>query len=601
MSKPLKNNKDNSHNHLHLPSDLSQALIISERRRQEIQRLSGVGYWELDHTTGALYWSEEIYSIYNLQEDAIKPSYELWVNLIYEEDRNFVNENYQDSVNEGTEYNIRYRIKAGDSIKWIEARGVTYYDQQGQPERSIGTAQDISEIKASQEQIEHLAYHDMLTGLANRKLFSDKLASSLLLADQHKTCLAVLFIDLDNFKFINDQYGHDVGDEVLVGVARKLKGCESVNDIFARIGGDEFAGVLFGSDISEIKNSVDAVKKAIDSTYETTIDNFKISASIGVTTYPKDNVDTDILLRHADHAMYEAKEQGKSGVHYFDIDHFQSISSRRQLLKDIKIALLEDEFEIYYQPRIRLNDGRLEGAEALLRWFRPHGPVGPTNIVTAIKNTAEEWTLDAWVIKMVLSHIRLFKEHNISGPFGLNINPSSLQNPELPKLLSELLSNLSIAGSDVEIEILEMESIENFDTTRKIIHQCMEFGVHFSLDDFGTGYASLTRFHDLPISKLKIDQQFIKNIDNHPNNLSLVKSILAIANANSRPVVAEGVESNSIAHIMAELKCEFGQGYGIAVPMPMADFIQWSKRWEEEEHELKQQLIEISKSLRAGD
>lgn len=556
---------------------LSKELVISERRRRESQRLSGVGFWELDHKAESLYWSEEIYSIYEIDPQYNGANYQLFLDLIYDEDKELVDNSYRESVASGSEYNIRYRIKVADSYKWIEARGVTYYDPDGQAERTIGTAEDISEMVIAQQKIEHMAYHDELTGLANRKRFSDKLDSALLLANEQKTNLVVLFIDLDNFKLINDRCGHDIGDEVLVKVANDLKNCTKSSDLFARIGGDEFAGFLFDVDDADIDDAVIAVKQSIEGTCETQMHSFNISTSIGVTIYPRDDADSDILVRHADQALYEAKEQGKSRIRYFDTERFQSNWSRRHLLKEIEIALENEQFELFYQPRIRLSDGKLFGAEALLRWFRTEGPVSPLEIVAAIKNTALEWQLDKWVINTVLSNSKIFKAKGLQGPFSLNVNTSSLENPLFPDLLQSLLSKWDVDGDYIEIEILEMESINNFDTTRKILSRCEALGVKFSLDDFGTGYSSLTYFHALPISKLKIDQSFIKNINSDRENLLLVKSILAIANANDKPVVAEGIETDAIARTLAQLNCEFGQGYGIAKPMPIEQYINWTQ------------------------
>lgn len=561
------------------PSDLSQALKISERRRLDAQHLSGVGFWELEHPSGNLYWSEEIFAIYDLDATTLKPNYALWASLIYESDREFVRNTYESSVESGQEYNIRYRIIAGDAVKWIEARGITYYDHNQQPVRTIGTAQDISEIKASQEQIEFMAYHDTLTGLANRKFFSDTLNTALTKARTSNKKLAVLFIDLDNFQSINDQYGHDVGDEILVGVAEQLKKFAVTNEVFARIGGDEFAGLVLGANTTEIHRAVKAVKRAIDTSYNTRIHAFRISASIGVTVYPHDESDGDILLRHADQAMYKAKELGASGIQYFDTERSQTLSNRRQLLNEIEIALREDQFELYYQPRIRLSDGCLAGAEALLRWLTPKETIPPNEIISAIKNTSEEWRLDRWVLETVLAQVTKFKHSGLSGPFSLNINPSSIENPAFPAMICQLLSQFNVSGEDIEIEILEVESIKDFTAARIIIEQCQQMGVSFSLDDFGTGYSSLTHFHALPVSKLKIDQRFIKNINTETNSLKLVKSILAIANANSRPVVAEGIESYAIAQTLAKLSCEFGQGFGIARPMPVEQYIKWAQLW----------------------
>jgi diguanylate cyclase (GGDEF)-like protein len=557
---------------------LSNELIISERRRRESQRLSGVGFWELDHKSESLYWSEEIFSIYEIDQQNNNANYQLFLDLIYDDDKELVDRSYRESVASGKEYNIRYRIKAGDSYKWIEARGVTYYDQAGQAERTIGTAIDISETVIAQQKIEHMAYHDDLTGLPNRKLFSDKLDAALLRTEDNRTNLVVLFVDLDNFKLINDRSGHDVGDEVLVKVANNLKKAAKSSGLFARIGGDEFAGFLFGVYDADIDGAVIRVKQAIEGNYKTQMHSFNISTSIGVTIYPRDDADPDILVRHADQALYEAKEQGKSRIRYFDTERFQSNWSRRYLLTEIEVALKNEQFELFYQPRIRLSDGKLFGAEALLRWFRQDGPVSPLEIVAAIKNTALEWQLDEWVIDSVLSHSKIFKAQGLQGPFSLNVSTSSLENPQFPDLLSSRLSKWDVAGEDIEIEILEMESITNFDAIRKILSRCETLGVRFSLDDFGTGYSSLTYFHALPISKLKIDQSFIKNINSNSESLLLVKSILAIANANNKPVVAEGIETDAIAKTLNHLNCEFGQGYGIARPMPIQQYLSWTQK-----------------------
>ena len=566
---------------------LSHALTVSERRRQETQRLSGVGFWELDHKHEELYWSEEIYAIYGLNRDAVKANYAIFLNLIYDDDRDLVHKTYQDSVKFKTEYCLRYRIKAADSVKWIEAKGVTLYDGQGIADRSIGTAQDITEIVTAQQQIEHLAYHDALTDLPNRKFFADRLNAAVQLADRDRTVVVVVFIDLDNFKLINDRHGHAVGDEVLVGVARRLQSISGPQDVFARIGGDEFAGVLVSDDNASINEAVCRVKHTIEDLYVTQSNTFDITASIGITLYPQDNADPEVLLRHADQAMYEAKENGKSQICFFDTETHQLKLSRRELLYAISSAIRDDEFVLYYQPKVSLRDGTLIGAEALLRWFKDNQSYSPTDVTTAIQDTELEQELDNWVIEKVLIQSKIFHRYGVKGSFSVNINSRTLEDQNFPNQLASLLASTGVPGQRLEIEILEISSIKNFERTHEVLQQCKVLGVSVSLDDFGTGYSSLTYFHALPIDVLKIDKRFVIHLNSDTTSRALVKSILAIAKANGRTVVAEGIESYAIAIALQDLGCDYGQGFALAKPMSAADYVLWAQNWEPSQFQAK--------------
>ncbi|HDZ08274.1 putative bifunctional diguanylate cyclase/phosphodiesterase [Pseudohongiella sp.] len=559
---------------------LSEQLIESERRRIETQRLSGVGFWELNHKAESLYWSEEIFAIYALDPNTVEPNYETFVSLIYEDDKELVDTSYRESVKTGEEYNIRYRVITGDSYKWIEARGITYYDVEGNPERSIGTAQDISEIIDGQQEIEFLATHDALTRLPNRNLLSDRIRMALRLAQRKNSTLLIMFIDLDNFKLINDTHGHDVGDEVLQGLAKQFDKISRAGDTFARIGGDEFVGLISVEHESNVDRTVRRIKKSIERNYETRVRSFFVTASIGVAIYPNDSEDAESLIRHADHAMYEAKQLGKSAICYFDRQKHHSIVSKNHLLKEIQHAIQNDAFEIYYQPKVSLLDGSLEGAEALLRWFRPEGSISPAEVIKAISGSSLEWELDRWVIKKVLADKCCFDQLNRSLTVSFNVIPSTIENPAFPEYISELLRHSDAIPDGLEVEILEVSSINNFEHIEKVLDGCKALGLSLSLDDFGTGYSSLSYFHSLPIDKVKIDGSFISKLNTDDSSLVLIKSILAMAKANGCNVTAEGIESDAIAKTLSGLGCDNGQGFSISRPIPINDYIDLVRNWD---------------------
>ncbi|WP_299197607.1 GGDEF domain-containing phosphodiesterase [uncultured Amphritea sp.] len=559
---------------------IEEALQLSERQRIETQRLSGVGFWELNHKANTLYWSEEIFSIYGIDPHNFEPDYTIFANLIFDDDREMVESAFHASVADGTEYSIRYRVKCDADVKWIEAKGLTYYDESNNPERSIGTAQDISEIIKVQQENEFLAKHDALTGLPNRSLFSDRFEMALNYAERHNNRLAVLFIDLDNFKEINDRHGHEIGDQILKAVANQLASSARKYDTFARMGGDEFVGLLAIEQRIDVEKTVHRVKKSIERSYLTDVGPLEIEASIGVTLFPDDHEEADALLRHADHAMYTAKEEGRSRIRFFDSKIHHTNVSRHELLGKIKQAIADNQFQLYYQPKISLKTGQIEGVETLLRWFPNNKPFPPAKIIEAISGTSLEWQLDIWVFTRLLSELTSLRKTSPHLSVSINFNQSTIENDALPERLAAILAAHGQQAEGLEIEILEVASIREFEKTNHILERCKQLGFTTSLDDFGTGYSSLTYFHALPVDTLKIDQRFIKNLLLDSRSLALTKSILALAKANEREVVAEGVESYAIASKLLDLGCDYAQGFGIARPMSRLDWRSWSNNWD---------------------
>lgn len=565
--------------------ELSEALKIAERRRQETQRLSGVGFWELDHKRGDLYWSEEIFDIYELDSSAQKPSYDVFLSLIYEEDRDLVHKAYQDSVKFKKEYRLRYRIKAAGSVKWIEAVGVTLYDEHGAPDRSIGTAQDISEIVSAQQKIERLAYHDALTDLPNRELFADRLEQAMSLVRRSERLLAICYLDLDGFKPINDRFGHGVGDQLLIEFANRLRQLLRKEDTSARLGGDEFVVLLNGLDNTlECEEILERLLKSISQPFEIEELRLHISASIGVTLYPADESDPDTLLRHADQAMYSAKDSGKNTFRLYEPIQDLKVLAFRKAFSEFDQALQQSQLVLHYQPRIDLHTGLLVGVEALVRWQHPEkGLLYPDTFLPTIMDSPLEIALDEFVLKVALDQHMKWREKGLTLAVSVNLSPRHIQQESFPDYLKQLLS---CYPEDIprylELEILETSAIGDTAHVARIMHACTELGVEFSLDDFGTGYSSLTYFNRLPVNILKIDQNFVRKMLDDTEDQDIVEGVLKLAETLKHPVVAEGVENIELGLMLAQMGCQFAQGYGIARPMPADSVLDWAAEWQNE-------------------
>lgn len=563
-------------------AELTRSLALAERRRRDAQRISGVGFWELDHQRDSLYWSEEIFAIYGLATDAITPDYATFVQLIHAEDRERVEAAYWDSVASGQEYNIRYRITAGDAIKWIDARGVTYYDSAGKPERSVGTAQDISEIIDAQQAMEHLASHDALTGLPNRMLLADRLEQAIAHARRTSQLLAVCYLDLDGFKPINDSHGHEIGDRLLIAFASRVKQELREADTLARLGGDEFVIALSG--LSSILQCEQILRRLMHIMSEPFLIEglaLQVTASIGVTVYPLDATDADSLLRHADQAMYQAKKLGKSTFAMHDQTQNLKVRITQSARTRFETALKNHELTLHYQPRIDLRTGQPAGFEALARWPLPNnGLARPAQFLPLIDTPELAIAFDRWVVKTAIAQHLAWRESDILLPISINLSPETIQDSQFPSYLAEVLAD----GPEdlprfLELEILETGALGDTDQVAKTMYACIDQGVKFSLDDFGTGYASLTYFHRLPIDLLKVDRTFVAKMLDDPRDQDIVEGVMRLAEALKRPVVAEGVESIELGIMLSQLGCPYAQGYGIAMPMPAERVPSWLRQW----------------------
>lgn len=457
-------------------------------------------------------------------------------------------------------------------------------DQQGQLLHYVALATDITDQLQQKEQLERIAHYDSVTQLPNRILLARELQQAMAQARRRQSRIAIAYLDLDGFKAVNDQYGHDVGDLLLSKVATNMEETLRTGDILARLGGDEFVAVL--TDLESDQALISILKRLLSSAARPVrIDGheLRVSASLGVTLYPQQDLpDADQLLRQADQAMYQAKLSGKNRYLVFDTQHHQALVGHHERIGRIEQALHNEEFVLHYQPKVNMRTGEVIGLEALVRWQHPDsGLLPPAEFLPAIQNHPLSIALDEWVLKAALGEVnQLHQAHGQALPVSINVGAMTLQQGRFVDTLKRELAKWP--GSTphfLELEILESSALEDTDAVTEMIRACRAMGVRFSLDDFGVGYSSLTYLKRIPVDVLKVDQSFVRDMLHDPDDLAILKGILGLALAFDRQVIAEGVETIAHGESLLDLGCECAQGYGIARPMPAAKLIPWLKSW----------------------
>jgi diguanylate cyclase (GGDEF)-like protein/PAS domain S-box-containing protein len=457
------------------------------------------------------------------------------------------------------------------------------YDHQGNPSHFVALLSDITNIKEYENSLKNIAHFDQLTKLPNRVLLADRIENKMIHTKRHKQHLAVIFLDLDEFKEINDTYGHNVGDKVLIHLAKEMREALREVDTLARIGGDEFVAVL--SELNEISDALPIILRLLEAaSKEIIIDNIKIkvSASLGVTFYPQNqNINADLLLRQADQAMYQSKLSGKNRYHFFNTEENNLIRDRFESIREISLALENKEFILYYQPKVNLRTGEIIGVEALIRWEHPKkGILAPLKFLPIIEDDALSIDVGEWVINTALSQIKAWQEEGLNISISVNVGAHQLLDNNFVNKLKNILSLYPTVNPNMlELEVLETSRLEDLVKVKDVMNTCIKLGVTFSLDDFGTGYSSLIYLKQLPIRQIKIDQNFVHGMIHNQNDLSIVEGIITLCKAFHLNVIAEGIETSEHIAILLELGCEFGQGYKIAHPMSPKVISKWIKEY----------------------
>lgn len=435
----------------------------------------------------------------------------------------------------------------------------------------------------AQHRLEQIAHYDLLTGLPNRILLAELLQQRMQSAKQDGTLLAVAFADLDGFKAVNDRYGHEFGDEVLKLLSRRLTSLIGYKNVVARISGDEFVFLL--STITERQSCqplLQQVLSALASPVNISGIYVHLSASIGVSFYPqRQDIAPEQLLRQADQAMYAAKQAGKNHLSLFDAEADQYTRGVLKSVEDIRLGLSRGEFVLFYQPKVNLNTGECIGVEALIRWQHPEkGLLAPGLFLPLIEQHAVGVELGQWVITEAFRQYSLWQQHHIDMAISVNIAANHLQQADFSAQLQQICTQFpAVPPSRLELEIVETSALQNIEYILGTMKSCAALGISFSLDDFGTGYSSLSYLKRLPISTLKLDQSFVRDILTDADDLAILQGVCGLATAFNLATIAEGVETTAHMKKLLEIGYQFGQGYGIARPMPAEQFPAWLASW----------------------
>lgn len=555
-----------------------ELLRKSEERYQLALLASKDGIYDWDIKNNTVFYSKTWKKIIGYEESELPDTYEVLENLIHPEERKAVLNVRNKYLNrEIDKYNIEYRFRKKDgSYIWIQDSALAMWDNEGNPLRIIGTYTDIDGRKKREKIIFNMAYYDSLTGLPNRRYF-EKILKNILAFNENSYKAnkgIVLFLDLDNFKNINDTLGHDVGDKLLKIIANKLKEVLRKEDIISRFGGDEF--LILQPNISTYEEAVESVNRIIDIFKDLWIlgeHKLYITPSIGITVYPDDGEDVNIILRNADTAAYDAKFSGKNGYKFFEKSMFDQVLRKTEVEKALREAVKNNEFELYYQPQVEVSTGRIVSLEALMRWKNPElGFVSPVEFIPIAEETGLIVDIGEWVIRAACKQNKEWKNKGYCyDTIAVNVSSLQLRQRGFVELVKNILKKIGLKPEFLELEITESVLMESLEKSVEILNELRKIGVKTALDDFGTGYSSLNYLMKIPIDTLKIDKTFIDNVSTNYSQKSIIEGIIIIAHEMALDVVAEGVEVQEQLKILADKKCDKIQGYLFSKPYEAKD------------------------------
>jgi diguanylate cyclase (GGDEF)-like protein/PAS domain S-box-containing protein len=561
----------------------------NQRRLSNAQRIGEMGDWEWDVRSRRVSASEQAWRIFGRDSQLGALEDDQFLGTVHEDDVERVRLACERAIANGGDFAIEHRVIArGGTLRHVHQQvEVIEQDEHGRAVRLAGAVHDITRRKVAEDQVRRLAYFDTLTGLPNRLLFTEQLMKALAHAERHGHELAVLFIDLDDFKRVNDTLGHGAGDELLKQIGTRLagsiRGLDAVTrngfdedgNTIARLGGDEFIVLL-----NSVDDAVDAgsvARRLVTALAEpVTVQGTElyVSCSVGVATYPNDGSDIETLLMNADTAMYRAKEAGRGAFQFYDRSMNELARERLQTETLLRRAIERDEFVLHYQPRVELGSGRIVGAEALIRWRHPErGLLLPRDFIPLAEEARLVIPIAEWVIGAVCRQIADWQAAGLKPiPIAVNLAAPHLREAALPELVERVLREHQLPPSLLEIEVTESILMHDPEQSVANARRLADLGVSLSIDDFGTGYSSLSYLKRLPIGGLKIDQSFVRDIATDPDDAAIITAIIAMAHSLNLRVVAEGVETEAQRRFLQDQGCDEFQGFLLSAPVGDADF-----------------------------
>ncbi len=495
------------------------------------------------------------------------------------QDRSFYQKMWQDITSKGIWSGEIWNRRKNAEVYAVMQTISSICNDAGVIELFVSHGSDVTSSKNHQTELEHVIHYDVLTRLPNRVLLGDRIRQMLAHAQRSNDTVAVLCLDLDDFKAINDAHGVHAGDQILLQAAKRMLTNVRTDDTVARLGGDEFVLLLGGMASRTACDQM--IRRLLADLAEPYLLEGNViartSASIGYTLYPEDNADSDTLIRHADHAMFAAKQAGKNRSHRFDLSVDNRHKANWSALAKIERGLERGEFKLFVQPKVSLESGTVVGAEALIRWMHPlRGLTTPNHFLPLLEGQPLMVALGNWVLREGLQILQGWESLGIRIPLSLNVDALQLRDKDFADQLSKMLLDFpSVPASRVELEIVESAALDDVQKVSELIDECHALDIRFSLDDFGTGYSSLTYLKRLAVDTLKIDQSFVRDMLGDDSALAIVRGVIGLAQAFHSHTVAEGVETWEHAATLKALNCQIIQGYAIARPMPVEQFPAW--------------------------